>query len=121
VSHKGFGGRDYRMRTPPVAFGWGSQCFYSAQSNGTPKGRRGKSSSDTTLTPAAVPSMAPLFRRRPYKPPQNFVLQSIGGSLCLPLLQNGACPFPCTPLLHALMLVTHTNREILTRHCQLNW
>jgi hypothetical protein len=121
VSHKGFGGRDYRMRTPPVAFGWGSQCFYSAQSNGTPKGMRGKSSSDTTLTPAAAPSMAPLFRRRQYKPPQNFVLQSIGGSLCLPLLQNGACPFPCTPLLHALMLVTHTNREILTRHCQLNW
>jgi hypothetical protein len=39
------------------------------------------------------------------------VLQSRGGSLHLPLLQNGACPFPSTPLLSALMLVTHTVRE----------
>jgi len=37
--------------------------------------------------------------------------QSIGGSLRLPLLQNGACPFPCTPLLGVLMLGTHTPRE----------
>jgi hypothetical protein len=41
-------------------------------------------------------------------------LQSIGGSLRLPLLQNGACPFPCTPLLSALMRVTQTDREVLT-------
>ena len=40
-------------------------------------------------------------------------LQSIGGSLRLPLLQNGACPFPGTPLLSVLMLVTHTPREIV--------
>jgi hypothetical protein len=39
--------------------------------------------------------------------------QSIGGSLRLPLLQNGACPFPCTPLLRVLMLVTQTDREVL--------
>jgi hypothetical protein len=48
------------------------------------------------------------------KPPHNFVLQSIGGSLRLPLLQNGACPLPCTPLLRVLMLVAPTNREVLT-------
>src|SRR5215471_17946763 len=41
------------------------------------------------------------------------LLQSIGGSLRLPLFQNGACPFPCTPLLSILMLVTHTSREII--------
>src|SRR6266511_1412021 len=40
-------------------------------------------------------------------------LQSRGGSLRLPLFQNGACPFPCTPLLSILMLVTHTWREIV--------
>jgi hypothetical protein len=28
----------------------------------------------------------------------------------LPLLQNGACPFPCTQLLSVLMLVTPTPR-----------
>src|ERR671924_1697064 len=39
------------------------------------------------------------------------LLQSRGGSLRLPLLQNGACPFPSTPLLSVLMLVTHTVRE----------
>jgi hypothetical protein len=44
---------------------------------------------------------------------EKFAVQSIGGSLRLPLLQNGACPFPCPPLLSALMLVTHTHREIL--------
>jgi DNA-binding transcriptional MerR regulator len=49
-----------------------------------------------------------------HKPRHNFVLQSIGGSLRLPLLQNGACPFPCTPLLSVLMLVTQTDREVLT-------
>jgi hypothetical protein len=42
------------------------------------------------------------------------LLQSRGGSLRLPLLQNGACPFPSTPLLSALMLVTHIDRDILT-------
>ena len=31
----------------------------------------------------------------------------------LPLLQNGACPFPCTQLLSVLMLVTPTPREIV--------
>src|SRR5215510_1586114 len=41
------------------------------------------------------------------------LLQSRGGSLRLPLLQNGACPFPSTPLLSVLMLVTHTVREIV--------
>jgi hypothetical protein len=41
------------------------------------------------------------------------VLQSRGGSLHLPLFQNGACPFPSTPLLSVLMLVTHTVREIV--------
>ena len=41
------------------------------------------------------------------------VLQSRGGSLRLPLFQNGACPFPSTPLLSVLMLVTHTVREIV--------
>jgi hypothetical protein len=40
------------------------------------------------------------------------LLQSRGGSLRLPLFQNGACPFPCTPLLSVLMLVTYTMREI---------
>jgi hypothetical protein len=40
-------------------------------------------------------------------------LQSRGGLLRLPLFQNGACPFPCTPLLSILMLVTHTWREIV--------
>jgi hypothetical protein len=40
-------------------------------------------------------------------------LQLIGGSLPLPLFQNGACPFPCTPLLSVLMLVTPTPREIV--------
>ena len=45
---------------------------------------------------------------------QGLLLQSIGGSLRLPLLQNGACPFPCTPLLSVLMLITHTDREVLT-------
>ena len=39
------------------------------------------------------------------------LLQSRGGSLRLPLFQNGACPFPSTPLLSVLMLVTHTVRE----------
>ena len=42
---------------------------------------------------------------------QRWRLQSRGGSLRLPLLQNGACPFPSTPLLRVLMLVTHTVRE----------
>jgi len=41
------------------------------------------------------------------------LLQSRGGSLRLPLFQNGACPFPSTPLLSVLMLVTHTVREIV--------
>src|SRR4029450_8180834 len=41
------------------------------------------------------------------------LLQSRGGSLHLLLLQNGACPFPSTPLLSVLMLVTHTVREIV--------
>jgi hypothetical protein len=45
---------------------------------------------------------------------QSLLLQSIGGSLRLPLFQNGACPFPCTPLLGVLMLVTHPDREVLT-------
>jgi hypothetical protein len=40
-------------------------------------------------------------------------LQSRGGLLHLPLFQNGACLFPCTPLLSILMLVTHTWREIV--------
>src|SRR5215467_13074879 len=39
------------------------------------------------------------------------LLQSRGGALRLPLFQNGACPFPSTPLLSVLMLVTHTVRE----------
>src|ERR687886_490090 len=39
------------------------------------------------------------------------LLQSRGGSLHLPLFQNGACPFPSTPLLSVLMLVTPTVRE----------
>jgi hypothetical protein len=38
-------------------------------------------------------------------------LQSIGGALRLPLLQNGACDFRLTPLLSMLMLVTQTWRE----------
>ena len=50
----------------------------------------------------------------PLKPRQSIVLQSIGGSLRLPLLQNGACPFPCTPLLSVLLLVTQTDREVRT-------
>ncbi len=41
------------------------------------------------------------------------MLQSVDRSLRLPLLQNGACPFPGTPLLSILMLVTHTEREIV--------
>ena len=41
-------------------------------------------------------------------------LQSIGGSLRLPLLQNGACLFPGTPLLSVLMFVAHTPREIVS-------
>src|SRR3989442_10807459 len=41
-------------------------------------------------------------------------LQSIGGSLPLPLLQNGACDFRLTPLLSILMLVTQTWREIVS-------
>jgi len=41
------------------------------------------------------------------------LLQSRGGSLHLPLFQNGACPCPSTPLLSVLMLVTHTMREIV--------
>src|SRR5215510_15714072 len=41
------------------------------------------------------------------------LLQSRGGSLRLPLLQNGACPFPSTPLLSVLMLVTPTVPEIV--------
>src|SRR5215471_4292121 len=41
-------------------------------------------------------------------------LQSIGGSLRLPLLQNGACDFRLTPLLSILMLVTQTWREIVS-------
>jgi len=48
------------------------------------------------------------------KPGQSLLLQSIGGSLRLPLLQNGACPFPGTPFLSVLMLVTQTDREVLT-------
>jgi hypothetical protein len=48
------------------------------------------------------------------KPCHNMVLQSIDGSLRLLLLHNGACPFPGTPLLDVLMLVTHTGREVLT-------
>ena len=44
----------------------------------------------------------------------SFVLPSIGGSLRLSLLQNGACPFPCTPLLSVLRRVTPTDREVLT-------
>jgi hypothetical protein len=39
-------------------------------------------------------------------------VQSIGGSLRLPLLQNGA-QFPFTPLLSMAMPVTHTCREML--------
>jgi hypothetical protein len=39
------------------------------------------------------------------------LLQSRGGSLHLPLFQNGACPFPSTPLLSVLLLVTPTMRE----------
>src|SRR5437660_321999 len=39
------------------------------------------------------------------------VLQSRGGSLHLPLLQKGACPFPSTPLFRVLRLVTPTVRE----------
>src|SRR5262247_1914817 len=45
---------------------------------------------------------------------QGLLLQSIGGALRLPLLQNGACPFPGTPLLSVLMLVPHTPREIVS-------
>src|SRR5918994_2058462 len=41
------------------------------------------------------------------------LLQSVDESLRLPLLQIGACPFPCTPLLSILMLVTQTWREIV--------
>jgi hypothetical protein len=52
--------------------------------------------------------------RRLRSPRYNILLQSIGGSLRLPLLQNGACPLPCTPLLSVLMRVTHTDREVLT-------
>ena len=37
-------------------------------------------------------------------------LQSVDGSPRLPLFQNGACPFPCTPLLSVLVLVTHAWR-----------
>jgi len=44
---------------------------------------------------------------------QHLLLQSVDGSLRPPLLQIGACPFPSTPLLSILMLVTHTCREIL--------
>src|SRR4029450_11307046 len=39
------------------------------------------------------------------------LLQSRGGSLHLPLFQNGVFPLPSTPLLSVLMLVTHTVRE----------
>src|SRR5438552_14881153 len=46
--------------------------------------------------------------------PPGWWLQSVGGSLRLPLLQNGACPFPGTPLLSVLMFVTHTPREIVS-------
>jgi hypothetical protein len=56
----------------------------------------------------------PAQRDLTVKPRQNIVLQSVGGSLRLPLFQNGACPFPCTPLLSVLMLVTQTDREVLT-------
>src|SRR5688572_26366490 len=48
------------------------------------------------------------------------LLQSVDRSLRLPLIQIGACPFPCTPLLSILMLVPHTWREIvpvLLRFC----
>src|SRR5262247_3707773 len=45
---------------------------------------------------------------------QGLLLQSVGGSLRLPLLQNGACPFPGTPLLSVLMFITHTPREIVS-------
>ena len=41
------------------------------------------------------------------------ICYSRGGSLHLPLFQNGACPFPSTPLLSVLMLVAHTVREIV--------
>src|SRR5215510_14470880 len=46
--------------------------------------------------------------------PPGWWLQSIGGSLRLPLLQNGACPFPGTPLLSVLMFITHTPREVVS-------
>jgi hypothetical protein len=45
---------------------------------------------------------------------QGLLVQAIGGSLRLLLLQNGACPFPCTPLLSVLLLVTQTDREVFT-------
>src|SRR5262252_2683417 len=45
------------------------------------------------------------------KPASLNLLQSRGGLLRLPLCQNGACPFPSTPLLSVLRLVTHTVRE----------
>jgi hypothetical protein len=41
------------------------------------------------------------------------VIQSIGGALRLPLLQNGACPFQGTLLLNVLMFIAHTQREIV--------
>jgi hypothetical protein len=48
----------------------------------------------------------------PRERPSHNLLQSGGGSLHLPLLQNGAGLFPSTPLLRVLRLVTHTVREI---------
>jgi Endonuclease NucS C-terminal domain len=59
-------------------------------------------------------SLEDLFNEAfPDKPGQSLMLQSIGGSFRLSLFQNGACPFPCTPLLSVLMLVTHTDWEVL--------
>jgi hypothetical protein len=48
------------------------------------------------------------------KPGQHILLPSIRGSLRRPLLKNGACPFPCMPLLSVLMRVTHTDWEVRT-------
>src|SRR5262245_39092234 len=57
--------------------------------------------------------MRPPLRANMAKATSLNLLQSRGGSLHLPLFQNGACPFPSTPLLSVLMLVTHTVREIV--------
>src|SRR5262245_37744594 len=55
--------------------------------------------------------MRPPLRANMAKATSLNLLQSRGGSLRLPLFQNGAGPFPSTPLLSVLMLVTHTVRE----------